>query len=127
MERKFRITSKERTTDKGAKFLVHSTFINNQWYKVKFNQECMSVPKERGLYYVVADDKELNIQRKRYTKKDGTEGTELIMWVHQCRLDPVSQEEMDEYRQNLMNQVFGNVSDIQQGMKEYNTDELLPF
>lgn len=127
MERKFRITSKERTTDKGAKFLVHSTFINNQWYKVKFNQECKSVPKESGLYYVIADDKELNIQRKRYTKKDGTEGTEYIMWVHQCRLDPVSKEEMDEYRQNLMNAVFGNVSDIQQGMKEYSTDEQLPF
>lgn len=127
MERKFRITTKERQTDKGAKFLVHSAYINNQWYKVKFNQECTNVPKDRGFYYVITDDKELNLQRKKYTKKDGTEGTELIMWVHQCALEPVSQEEMDEYRQNLMNSVFGNISDIQKGMKEYSADEQLPF
>lgn len=127
MERKFRITSKERTTDKGAKFLVHSSYINNQWYKVKFNQECTNVPKDRGLYYVIADDKELNIQRKKYTKKDGTEGTELILWVHQCNLEPVSQEEMDEYRQNLMNSVFGDYAELHANMKELNKDEDLPF
>ena len=106
---------------------MHSSYINNQWYKVKFNQVCANAPKATGLYYVIADDKELNLQRKKYTKKDGTEGTELIMWVHQCNLEPVSQEEMDEYRRNLMNSVFGNISDIQSGMKECNPDEGLPF
>ena len=127
MERKFRITSKERTTDKGAKFLVHSAYINNQWYKVKFNQECTSVPKDRGIYYVIADDYDLNIQRKKYTKKDGTEGTEHILWVHQCAIECVSEEEMKEYRQNLMNSVFGDYATVQAGMKELNKEEDLPF
>lgn len=116
--RTYIINAKEVKAGKST-FLVFSTKIGENWFKIKFRQDVESVPRKAGVYRLYVDMYALGIQSGSwYVDKEGQkrQGNDII-WVRKIeKIEELTKEELDEMNLERLKSALGE-----------NDDKDLPF
>lgn len=107
--RTFTIHGQEIKKDK-TKFIAFSANICDEWYKIKFTQDCKNVPREKGLYDLTVDLANCSFENgKTYTAKDGSiRPSNHIIWVRKITdVRKYTEEELAERNRIVMEGIFG--------------------
>ena len=102
--------SQEIKKDKQT-FIVSSAEINGKWYKIKFTQNCVGYPKEKGLYELTIDFDDCSVEvGKKYTNSRGKSGVANdTIWVrHIVGLRKYTDEELAVANRQTMSNIFGD-------------------
>lgn len=92
------INAKEIKKDKQT-FIACSAKIGNNWYNIKFRQECEISPKQKGIYELTIDLNNCSMETGKYfTKEDGTTNKRNdTIWVKKVNnLRKFNEEEMQD-------------------------------
>ena len=58
---KLTIYAKEIKLGDGKSFVAFTTLVKNKWFKVKFTRECLTTPKEKGMYHMTINMDDVSI------------------------------------------------------------------
>lgn len=68
-----KVKAKQYTTQQGRKFISYSTKLGDEWFKIKFRQDCNKYPQNQGWW-------ELNLNSEEVSLQKGDEHGD-ILWV----------------------------------------------
>ena len=108
---KLTIYAKEIKLGDGKSFVAFTTLVKTKWFKVKFTRNCLTTPKEKGMYHLTIDVNDVSIEkRKFYTDKNGMkkQGNPTI-WINKVvELSKYTEEELKQIREAKLESVFGD-------------------
>lgn len=108
---KLTIYAKEIKMNDGKAFVAFTTLVKTKWFKVKFTRNCLTTPKEKGMYHLTIDVNDVSIEKgKFYTDKNGVkkQGSPTI-WINKVvELSKYTEEELKQIREAKLESVFGD-------------------
>ena len=108
---KLTIYAKEIKLGDGKSFVAFTTLVKTKWFKVKFTRECLTTPKEKGMYHMTINIDDVSIEKgKFYTDKNGVkkQGNPTI-WINKVvELSKYTEEELKQIREAKLESVFGD-------------------
>ena len=111
--RTYIINAKEVKSGKST-FLVYSTKIGENWFKIKFRQDVQNVPRKAGVYRLFVDILSLGLQNGSwYIDKEGQkkQGNDII-WVRKIdKIEELTKEELDEMNLERLKSALGEIED----------------
>ena len=108
---KLTIYAKEIKLGDGKSFVAFTTLVKTKWFKVKFTRNCLTTPKEKGMYHLTIDVNDVSIENGHfYTDKNGVkkQGNPTI-WINKVvELSKYTEEELKQIREAKLESVFGD-------------------
>lgn len=108
---KLTIYAKEIKLGDGKSFVAFTTLLKNKWFKVKFTRNCLTTPKEKGMYHLTIDVNDVSIEKGNfYNDKNGEkkQGNHTI-WINKVvELSKYTEEELKQIREAKLESVFGD-------------------
>lgn len=108
---KLTIYAKEIKLGDGKSFVAFTTLVKTKWFKVKFTRNCLTTPKEKGMYHMTINIDDVSIEKEKfYTDKNGVKkkGNPTI-WINKVvELSKYTEEELKQIREAKLESVFGD-------------------
>lgn len=98
------------------KFTASSAEINGKWYKIKFRQNVLNAPKDKGLYELTLNFDNCSVERgHKYIDRNGDEQvSNPTIWVgYITAIRKFTDEDMRENNRLAMAEIFGSDNDTE--------------